>query len=376
MKKTGCMGIFLVGMAVLASLAGCAEQPQESTVEIKETLLRQEQKAEALRGDVRVSAFYDAWVGPKVEQLTFAEEGTFGEFKVQLGDEVKKGDILAVPYMAEGEEAVRKKEKELESLTVNYEYQKSSLENQIEIAKYELDNVYNELKVLEYGTESYTAMCILAGTFDQQGKRLQLQLRQSAETYELQRSHLESQLQKMRTQGGNAIRAPYDGVVVALGDAWQGDAINPSLYYVAVADPSVIYARCENIPEVLIQNAQSILFWKDGEEYNTTLVPQPEDYYKEKKNSGKTPYLQFSVEAPESEVALGDYGKIRLVSREARNVLTVPELAVRFESGVYYVYVDAEGEKKRVNVEIGLRDGLKVEITSGLKEGDVVYVQQ
>lgn len=379
------IGKCLAGAAALAIsslLAGCAQKEAEpEIIELQGEAFSETQKTAVTRGDLRITASYDAYVGPWVEQLTFQEEGSFGSYRVRLGDEVQQGTVLAAPATEEIEEAVRDREKELENLTVTYEYQKSSLENQIEIAQLELDNVYNELKVLEYPSEKYTEMCAQAGAFDEQRRRLELQLAQLTETYELEKPHCEKQLQRLREKlNGNVIRAPFDGVVVALagdGDSFSyGAAIDTSLYYVAVADPGVACARCENIPTAILEHAQKVVFWKDGKEYDVTYVPRDEEYYRVTGNYGQQAYSQFQVTDPEGEIAFGDYGKIRLIVTEKKDVLLLPATTVRSVGGVPYVYKDVDGKPQRFTVKTGSSDGIQVEILEGLEEGDVVYVQE
>ncbi len=66
-----------------------------------------------------------------------------------------------------------------------------------------------------------------------------------------------------------------------------------------------------------------------------------------------------------------------VVIKEEKNVLTIPERLVHFEKGGKKAYVDVPGatskaKTRKVDVKLGLSDGLNVEILSGLKEGDKV----
>lgn len=384
MKRKKQIGMLLAGVTAFAVMTGCADKGQKpdagaAVIELESAVLTEPQKTEVFRGDLRVMTAYDAKVGAMTEQLTFAEGGAFGEYRVQIGDEVTKGQVLAVPDVLKYKEMIADSEKELESLTVNYEYQKATLENQIKIAGLELDNVYNELKVLEYPSQKFADMATQAGTFDEQRKRLELQLRQLGETYELDRSHLDTRLAKLRKlYNGNEIRAPFDGVVTALEaeGTEYGEDIDTGLYYLAVSDPSVLYARCEAIFTAVLEKAEKVIFWKDGKEYDVTFVPRSEDYERMINNYGQKAYSQFQVTDPEGEITLGDYGKILLIQGEKQKVLQLPRTAVVQGSGGTYVYQDVDGKRQRVNVKTGSTDGINVEIVQGLEEGDVVYVQE
>lgn len=374
--------IYITGILLLmlggSGLVGCGSQKEaEKVTEAVSSVMSKPQCAVAECGALRVTASYDATVGPYVEQLTFEEEGMFGTYQVRLGDAVKKGDILAYPDVEHMGEELQAAKETLEDIETDYAYHKTTLENRMQIAKLELENVYNELKAQKKGTEAYSHWCMQAGIFDEQRRRLELELGQLTQTYELERTHQESEVRRLQKLcAGNVIRAPFDGEVVALADVNTGDAINKELYYVAVADLSAKYARCEKIPTAVLEHAKEVLFWKDGEEYALTFVPQPEDYNRVTNNYGEKPYSQFALENEEEYISNGDYGKVRLVVAEKEDVLLLPAIAVRKADGVSFVYKDADGTHQKVLVETGLSDGIWVEIIKGLREGDVVYVQE
>jgi HlyD family secretion protein len=92
----------------------------------------------------------------------------------------------------------------------------------------------------------------------------------------------------------------------------------------------------------------------------------------------------FEVEiqiAPQSDVFLraGYSANADLVIQERRDILIVPERLIRFEGedeamkAFVELPPDAPGaEPRKVEVETGLSDGLNIEVTSGLEEGDKV----
>ncbi|MGD9158656.1 MAG: efflux RND transporter periplasmic adaptor subunit [Desulfobacteraceae bacterium] len=66
-----------------------------------------------------------------------------------------------------------------------------------------------------------------------------------------------------------------------------------------------------------------------------------------------------------------------IVIREKKNILLIPERLVIFEDDGAKTFVEIPGntpqsEPKKVPVEIGLSDGLNIEVTSGLKEGEML----
>jgi HlyD family secretion protein len=95
------------------------------------------------------------------------------------------------------------------------------------------------------------------------------------------------------------------------------------------------------------------------------------------KNEGAT---LFDVEIeldPDQEVVLraGYSANADIVIREKSDIVLIPERLVLFEDDATYVELPGTGpeaEPRKVAVELGLSDGLNVEITSGLAEGDKV----
>lgn len=366
-------------LAALLLMTGCgAENTSTGTIiELQASALSEDQTVVVERGDMKITVAMDAQVGPKVVQLTFPKDGQFGEFCVGIGEEVKEGEVLATSYMGDSEEQIEAKEKELENLIANYDYQKATMENSIAIIAIYIDKLNEQLEGTAYMSAQYTSICTQLGNYDVQKKKLELQLEHLTETYELQRPHVEAQIKDLKEESsGNVIKAPFDGVVVALADVSIGSYLDEQMYYVAIADPDVLYARCAYVSQSTINSIEDVVFWKDGVEYEVSYVPMEEHAYRIMRNNNEDIYSEFTVENAGDAVVHGDYGKVILIAGCKEDVLMVPEVAVGSDSGKAFVYKDVDGQRVRVEVEIGSKDGLYVEITEGLQEGDVLYVQE
>lgn len=375
MKIRRVIGIFL--LSVMA-LTGCGQETSQGTIiELKESSLNRPQKVAVVRGDMCIATYQDAYVGPRVEQLSFAEDGLFGEFHVQLGDVVKKGDILATPATENLEKSIESLEKEIEGYSRTYLYRKASLENSISIAATRLEQAYAEIDEAHYPSPEFSAACMRAGTYDEQRKRLELELKQLTETYDLELPYKQQKLQKLRKEcEGNNIVAPFDGTVIALAETEHGAGISKDLYYVALADTTVSYARCKIVSSTTLNRLQDIFFWKDGKEYRVTAIPMDYDYYMETRNSNEDAYSEFEILSPDEDITMGAYGKMKLVTEYRKDVLMLPETALKLTGGNYYVYKDTDGQYQQIVVKVGAKDGIYAEILEGLEEGDVVYVQK
>lgn len=92
--------------------------------------------------------------------------------------------------------------------------------------------------------------------------------------------------------------------------------------------------------------------------------------------------VNFRVEAELVDEAgllkTGMSADVQLVIAERSDVLTLPEGAIIYEGDSTFVEktgLGTEAGKQRVTVEVGLSDGIRTEIISGLNEGDRVVMQ-
>ena len=98
---------------------------------------------------------------------------------------------------------------------------------------------------------------------------------------------------------------------------------------------------------------------------------EPEEY-QQLVDEDESVYTSFILEDPENQVEYGNYAAVVIEKDRRKNVLSVPNDALKKESDGYYVYRYDEGESSYIKVELGMRDGMYSEVISGLSEGDKV----
>lgn len=90
-----------------------------------------------------------------------------------------------------------------------------------------------------------------------------------------------------------------------------------------------------------------------------------------------SPYIPVTFEFENrGEIIPGSYAEIHLLLGKRENVITLPVAALTEEQGLYFVYLQKDAscyEKRRV--QPGQSDGRRVEILSGLQEGETVVTQ-
>ena len=96
-----------------------------------------------------------------------------------------------------------------------------------------------------------------------------------------------------------------------------------------------------------------------------------------KSTDGTSYYIPVTFEFDNrGEVLPGAFAEVWLLSGERKGIICIPRSALTEEQGVKFVYVqlDAECYQKR-EVKTGADDGARVEILSGLKEGEKLVTQ-
>jgi len=86
-------------------------------------------------------------------------------------------------------------------------------------------------------------------------------------------------------------------------------------------------------------------------------------------------HVEVDVSNPGLELVPGMYALASLVLDQARNVLVVPiEALDRGDTSARVLLVNHDGRVEARDVKVGLETGNRVEIASGLADGDLVVV--
>ena len=173
-----------------------------------------------------------------------------------------------------------------------------------------------------------------------------------------------------------ALTAPFDGVVtevyLAEGEWASGLAVElidtGSLEVVLDMDEIDIGAIAVGQPTIVTVEA-----WPDEELTGEVVAIAP----KAKIQSEIVTYeVHLRVEAGDLPILTGMTANAELITAERENVLLVPNRAITADrqAGKYYVNLVEGDAMTKTEVTIGLRDKDFTEITSGLEEGDELFI--
>ena len=236
-----------------------------------------------------------------------------------------------------------------------------------------VDNLENALINLNNATENYNAVEL---QIKQQLDSYEASLKKAQDTLTLESAEKELQILK-ETLEDYKIVAPCDGIITSL-DIEDGN--------MTVAGS--IVATVSNLEEFEISvkvDEYSILNTKVGKDVTIYIDSIGRTY------TGKitwiannatiengVSYFKATVEFSADEYVRGGMSvEVRLKNEESLGAVSVSVDAVNYrDNNTAYVYVlNSEGQVEEKNVSLGVSDGIYVEITEGLAEGDeILYV--
>jgi RND family efflux transporter MFP subunit len=180
------------------------------------------------------------------------------------------------------------------------------------------------------------------------------------------------------------ILAPYDGVVT-----FRGDSVHPGSFIRSAAEgmeqPLLTVARVDKMRTIVLVPDRDVPYCKVGNPATVQLdalagrvfngqvsrIAESEDL------NDRTMRIEIDLDNPDRALRDGMFGRAEILLEKLIKNLSIPSscLTERNGKGEGAVLVVRDGEVHRVPIHIGLDSGLRVEVTSGLNEGDLVILQ-
>jgi len=196
------------------------------------------------------------------------------------------------------------------------------------------------------------------------------------ENHAFQLEDMEKSIATLREEISKAvITAPFDGMLTWVSDLLQkGTYVTSEHVLMCVADPTRPMIQTERISSNRLDICDRLVAVAGDREYDLTAVAPSASEDVSRMLSGLPLYSQFLfADAAQTPDSAGFLVLCRYNYRE--NVLNIPINALLRDQSGAYVYVLRDGQRQRVNVTVGGSTELRVEILSGLEEGDVVYAE-
>lgn len=371
-KKLLIMTVFLA----LVLVSGCEDSAQETVTpqkELVEATTDLPQLVTVAVGNISKSEYYDGEINPSMQVLQFPRRGTFLEYRVLLGDTVQKGQVVAVTQ-PEYEQQMEDLTEKIESLRTDYNNNVTNYDMELETNAWRAGQLREVIEMMDPDMDGFDDICISFELILSEGEKIKVQKRQYIEKAEKEIAFQESKLARMQAKNGsNVIKAPEEGTITYLADLKVGDSVGVNTYPIVLADTGKILVQCEYINESKMERMEFSYAVKNGKRYELQYVPYEDGEYERKNAKGEGVYTFFEVVNADENIRFGEDIKVVTVEEYRENVLVIPSDCIHRKDGKPFVYLDNNGNKESVFIEIGIADDFNTEVLLGLREGDRIY---
>lgn len=355
----------------LLTLNGCGKnETTENVPKLKEPVGVDVDTAKVKKMNLSSVNSYSGEVVPDMVGAYFANSGQAGAVKVEIGDKVKKGQLLAT--LTGSESSVKDLQKELKSQLAENAETNASSKSKIEQLNIELKDISKQKKQAKKAKDKQNLAKQIVQKQEQiKTERLRLKLQKQTQNQYI--SELKSDISDARKSSKlNRLYSPVNGEVIAKNLA-PGDFVTGGVSVITIADMDKTQIRTEYIGSSVLDRASGYEAVINGKKYKVTV--QAQEVSQMDVEMGNLPTSTYFNYEKDSNVSVGDSVTLEFYNNATEDALVVPSNAIFKAKSEHYVYRMDGDAKKKVKVTLGTTTDAYAQITSGLKEGDVVYVQ-
>jgi HlyD family secretion protein len=357
--------------------------------------------ATAEKGDIARSVVATGKIEPltKVEVKSKAS-GIVKKLYVDYGDRVKTGQVLGELDKEQLEAAVRESRANLAAAQAAQESAEAAYERNLVDAQGPdvpfLKSAMDRAKGLYKDGLISKSLEEDADKAYQMGVNKQLSAKNNAAMSKAEVAKAKAQVEQAKASLERAdedlrystITSPMDGVVLSR-DVEVGDAVSSIL---VLGSQATLVMKLGDTSEVYVKGKV------DEADIGKVFLGQPArivvESFKDKKFDGKvtkisplglekdnvtTFEVRVSIRNPGGELRANMSANAEIILEEKKNVVLIPEAAVLFDkdrnTSVELPDPKADKGRRKVSVKLGITNGVKAEVASGLQEGQKVVLQ-
>ena len=355
-KKAVCLLLALL-------LSGCSLLPQEEIRRNAPLLVETESEEFELsyvtRGDLKVTSRVSCTYVPIQKiNLTFGVSGEYiDEIYIQVGDIVKKGQVLGQLRMDGVEESIRELNFSIDSVKLQMEHLNEDRALAIERQRILLASDPEKMQEAIDGiNENYD-----------------LTEKNYRDTIFLYEMELQSVYELKRKR---QLISPIDGTVTYARKYTESSVSDENERAATVVDTTMSLFSASSDKWDLFNVGDKYIITCKKTEYEATVI-DPFEYGIDpgKREIGKRANVYLTLDVPALELEDNDKGTLDLILDSRTDVLIVHEDAISSANGEAIAYVLGEdGMKTYKKVKVGLKAGKYYEVIEGLNEGEEVIV--
>ena len=386
--SVGVVLIILVAVGLIGAMSGSTKIDPSKLAKVE-------------KGDLAKSVVATGKVTPitKVEVKSKAS-GIVKKLYIEAGDKVKKGQLLAQLDKEEIQAQVDQSRAALQAAEANLtsseaDYERAKVDAQgpdVPLLKRAYDRAMGMAKdgvvstsALEDAQKNYELALNKQNVAKAQCTVLKAKIAQSQAQVAQDRANLKQLEEQL---GYTDIESPIDGVVLSR-DVEMGDAVSSIL---VLGSSATLVMTLGDTSEVYVKGKV------DESDIGKVYLGQPArikvESFKDKTFNGKvtkispmgvekdnvtTFEVRVSINNPGGELKAEMTANAEIILEEHKNVLQIPEGSIIYDNQkkASVEVPDPKGKegKRKVAVNIGISNGAKTELLSGLKEGDQVVLQ-
>lgn len=388
---------FIGGLLLAAFLGGCALLPAVNTdrstdgvptpTPIPTAIVPTKPTYKVQRGEIVNELEFSGRISPVLEEdLFFRTAGRVRSVFHKRNDMVSAGDVLAELEIDALEREMESAELELDRSRVRLEQAEQEHAYALEVAQTNLEIAELQLQSMRSGAApDQTAIAIQQKQVDL--VRLEVErLTQGIDPLlqsDVQRA--EMAVAKLSAEIAEAqIIAPFDGQLLSMSltpgqavDAYQSVSTIADIEHLEVS-ADLISTQMQDLVEGM--NASIILVSRPGVSLEGSVRQLPYPYGSGGRGNtvedmDKSTRITVAESAAEAGFALGDLVRVTVELEHKDDVLWVPPQALRVFDGRRFALLQDGDVQRRVDVQVGIITPDRVEIESGLEEGQVVVGQ-
>ncbi|NPV44072.1 MAG: efflux RND transporter periplasmic adaptor subunit [Firmicutes bacterium] len=330
--------------------------------------------------------------------------GKISELWVEVGDEVKAGDVLAEfdkEEMYLQLENLKAQKREIlarynETVKPADREEILKLENRLKVAEAELKEIKrladNSKQLYEEGAISYDEykkvmnnLTAAEAGFENAKIDLELAVKGVSENiknqYEASLDQIQSQIELIsRKLKDLTIKAPVDGTVLKK-EIKEGSYVQQGTEMFVIGDKNRLFIESDILVKEIkdVQEGLPVIIYSEdlgikAEGYVRKIYPTAFSKISDLGIEQKRVRVEIEISDKDLKVRPGYEVDVRIITERKANILMIPESAVFEYNGKDHVFVNENGRAVLRQIEAGMKSDGKVEILDGLKEGEEVIL--